>query len=105
MKMNPNSVIKKADMDKNNELGRYNNDPGLNDSFDKAYESSNSNYDHSPRDDLNANEFRENPTNEVNNDLFPRKSNLRNSKLKPEQQEQINLDLNELTQEDKFFLI
>ena len=25
--------------------------------------------------------------------------------LKPEQQEQINLDLNELTQEDKFYLI
>lgn len=101
IKMNPNSVIKKPDSEKQNEMGRYNNDHELNDSFD---ESSNSNYEHSPGHEMN--EFRLNPTNEVNNDLFPRKSNMRSSNvLKPEQQEQINLDLNELTQEDKFFLI
>lgn len=101
-KLNPQIVVqavKDPSTDKQGQSGRYNNLNRLNDSFERGESYDSLNFEQSPKHNRGVD------TSYRDTSFDALEAHHTSMVLKPEQQEQINLDLNELTQEDKFYLI
>lgn len=91
--------MKESTTEKQGHPGRYNNINRLNDSFERGESYDSLSFEQSPRHNKGGDRASRDAS------LDAGEAQLNSVALKPEQQEQINLDLNELTQEDKFYLI